>query len=74
MDVINAEINMIKQQLYEKGIFNRSTIENNDNFNCSAINNFNTLNNDSKYESIKSERNKINNNEHFKNISNLDKK
>ena len=74
MDVINAEINMIKQQLYEKGIFNRSTIENNDNLNCSDINNFNTLNNDSKYESIKSERNKINNNEHFKNISNLDKK
>ena len=74
MDVINAEINMIKQQLYEKGIFNRSTIENNDNLNCSDINNFNTLNNDSKYESIKSERNKINNNEHFKNISSLDKK
>ena len=74
MDAINAKINMIKQQLYEKGIFNGSTIENNDNLNCSDIDNSNNLNNDSKYESIAFERIKLNNNEYYKTVSSSDKK
>ena len=74
MDVINYKINMVKQRLYEKGIFNGSTIEKNDNLNCSDIDNLNNLNNDSKYESIKSEKMNLNNNERCKTISNLDKK
>jgi len=74
MDVINYKINMVKQRLYEKGIFNGSTIEKNDNLNCSDIDNLNSLNNDSKYESIKSEKMNLNNNERCKTISNLDKK
>jgi len=74
MDVINAKIYMIKQQLYEKGIFNDSTIEKNDNLNFSNTDNFNTLNNDSKYESIKFEKAQLNNNEHCKTIPSLDKR
>ena len=74
MDAINYKINMVKQRLYEKGIFNGSTIEKNDNLNCSDIDNLNNLNNDSKYESIKSEKMNLNNNERCKTISNLDKK